>query len=47
MAALLLDMIGVKDAKNKASEILESGLAYKKMQEIIKAQGGNPGIKPE
>ncbi len=47
MAGLLLEMVGVKNGGKKASEILESGLAYKKMQEIIKAQGGNPNIKPE
>ena len=33
--------------KRLARQILESGEAYKKMQEIIKAQGGNPNIQPE
>lgn len=30
-----------------ATNILKSGLAFKKMQEIIKAQGGNPAIDSE
>ena len=47
MAGILLKMAGVKDGKKRAVEILESGQAYKKLQEIIKAQGGNPNIKPE
>ncbi len=33
--------------KKDAKEILESGLAYKKMKEIIKAQKGKASIKPE
>ncbi len=47
MASLMLEMVGVKNPYAKALHILESGLAYKKMKEIIKAQGGNPEIKPE
>lgn len=47
MAGLLLKMVGVKNSKKKALELLESGMAYKKFKEIIKAQGGNPDIKPE
>jgi AMP phosphorylase len=30
-----------------AREILNSGKAYRKMREIIEAQGGNPDVKPE
>ena len=41
MAGLLLKMAGVKDSMRKARDILESGLAYEKMKEIIKAQNGN------
>ena len=39
----------LKLAKTKASarEILESGKAYSKMKEIIKAQGGKSTIEPE
>lgn len=33
--------------KANAKEILESGLAYEKMKQIIKAQKGKPSIKPE
>ncbi len=47
MAVKLLHIAGVKNAKKKIMEILDSGLAYEKMKEIIKAQGGNPDIEPE
>lgn len=47
MAARLLHIAGVKNAKEKVMDILESGAAYRKMQEIIKAQGGNPDINPD
>lgn len=47
MSSLIFDMVGVKDSQKKATEILESGKAYRKMQEIIQAQGGNPHIQPE
>ena len=39
MAGLLLKMAGVKRPKKTAKEILESGKALVKMNEIIKAQG--------
>ena len=45
MAGILLEMINVKDSENFAKFILNSGLAYNKMKEIIKAQGGNPNVK--
>jgi len=47
MASLIMEMIGIKNAKKKAQHILDSGAAYKKMKEIIKAQGGNPNIDPD
>jgi len=50
MAGLLLEMGGVAkegEGRKMAQEILEDGRALKKMKEIIKAQGGNPNIKPE
>ena len=47
MAAKLLKIGGIKQAKKKAYEILDSGFAYQKMREIIKAQGGNPNISPD
>lgn len=46
MAIKLMKMCKIKNASKKAIEILESGKAYEKMQEIIKEQGGNPDIKP-
>ncbi len=47
MATYTLRMAGVKHPEKKARDILESGLAYRKFKEIIKAQGGNPKITPE
>ncbi len=47
MAGMIFEMADIKEGIKKAQEILESGKAYKKMQEIIKAQGGNPNIQPE
>lgn len=47
MAARLLKIGGVKDAKKRAYEILDSGFAYEKMKEIITAQGGNGSISPD
>ncbi len=42
----IFGMVGVKGGRKKAFEILESGKAYQKMVEIIKAQGGKE-IAPE
>ncbi|MEM4181610.1 MAG: thymidine phosphorylase [Candidatus Pacearchaeota archaeon] len=36
----LMDLCGIKNAKQKAREILESGKAYEKFKEIINAQNG-------
>jgi AMP phosphorylase len=47
LAGVLLEFAGAKDGKAAATEILKSGKAYKKLREIIEAQGGNPDIKPE
>ena len=47
MAGLLLEIAGIKDGQKKASNLLTSGKAYEKLQEIIHAQGGNPYIQPE
>lgn len=46
MAIKILEMAKVKDAHQKVIECLESGRAYKKFQDIIKAQQGNPNIRP-
>ncbi len=40
MAGEIFKMVGVKNGKKKAAEILNSGKAYEKMVEIIKAQDG-------
>ncbi|RLG48271.1 MAG: AMP phosphorylase [Thermoproteota archaeon] len=50
LAGMLLEMAGVTtrgSGKELAEEVLASGKALKKMREIIEAQGGNPGVKPE
>ncbi len=50
MAGLILEMCGkVPAGKGRAAaqKILESGKAWQKMREIIKAQGGNPNIRAE
>lgn len=47
MATRLLHTAGVKNAKKKVIDMLNSGKAYEKMKEIIKAQGGKPDIEPE
>jgi AMP phosphorylase len=44
LADILLNEVGVNA---KASEILKSGKAEKKMREIIEAQGGDSEIKPD
>jgi AMP phosphorylase len=46
LAVDLLKMVNCKNARKRVIKSLEDGLAYKKMQEIIKAQGGNPNITP-
>tara|TARA_Y100000034_G_scaffold136807_1_gene215960 strand:+ start:2155 stop:3603 length:1449 start_codon:yes stop_codon:yes gene_type:complete len=40
MAGIILEMSGFKNGKEKALEILESGDAYDKFKEIVKAQKG-------
>jgi len=50
LAGRLLELTGkVKKGRGAslAWETLESGKAWKKMQEILKAQGGNPNINPD
>src|SRR3989338_688368 len=46
VTTLILKMAGVKRPKETARVRLESGLAYKKMQDMIRAQGCNPYIDP-
>lgn len=40
MATELLKMAGIKDARQKVIELINSGVAYNKFLEIIRAQGG-------
>ncbi len=47
LAGDLFHVAGVKNGREMAREILESGKAYAKMQEIIYEQGGDPDVDPE
>ncbi|MFQ5620929.1 MAG: AMP phosphorylase [Candidatus Nanoarchaeia archaeon] len=47
MAAYMLKMAGKKNSKKLAKELLDSGKAYKKFKEIVKAQGGKPNLQPK
>jgi AMP phosphorylase len=50
LAGILLEMGGKAqrgEGQKLAKDILRSGKAYKKMKQIIEAQGGDPDIKPE
>lgn len=47
LAGILFEMVGVKDGKRRAEELLRSGKAEQKLRDIIGAQGGNPRIKVE
>jgi AMP phosphorylase len=41
LAAMMLEMVGVKKAKKKARDILESGKAYERFKKIVEMQEGN------
>jgi AMP phosphorylase len=45
LAGMIFDMGGVYHGEERAMEILSSGKALKKFQEIVGAQGGDPDIK--
>jgi AMP phosphorylase len=45
MATMLLKMVGLRNAEEKVREAIDSGAAYKKMLEIIQAQGGSKNIR--
>ncbi len=47
IAGILLEMVGIKNGKRIAEDLLTSGKAERKLREIIEAQGGNAKIKPE
>jgi putative thymidine phosphorylase len=47
MAVEIMKMAGLKNPEETARTILDSGFAFKTMQAIIKAQGGDPHINPD
>jgi thymidine phosphorylase/intein/homing endonuclease len=47
IAGILLEMVGKKNGKDLALNVLNSGKAKRKLMEIISEQGGNDKIKPE
>ena len=47
LASILFGMVGVENPRMVAEDMISSGKALKKMQDIIAAQGGNPSVKPE
>lgn len=47
LAGMLFELVGEKNGRLKAEELLHSGKAERKLREIIEAQGGNPNVKPE
>jgi AMP phosphorylase len=47
LASMLFEMVGAKNPRGIAEEMIDSGKAIKKMREIIEAQGGNPNIEPD
>jgi len=50
LAGILLELCGRAPrgkGYNVAKQVIDSGAAYKKMMEIIEAQGGDPKVKPE
>jgi AMP phosphorylase len=47
LAGMLLEMVGVRNGKEKAERVIGSGKAERKLREIIGAQGGNAEVRPE
>ena len=47
MAGMLMEMAGIRHGQKRAKELLECQAAYKAMKRIIKAQGGDPDVRPE
>ena len=47
LAGMLLEMVGAKDGRAKAEEMIDSGKADAKLREIIAAQGGDPKVMPD
>jgi len=47
LSSVLLDFKNIKNSKQKALDMIRNGKTWKKMKQIIAAQGGDPDIKPE
>lgn len=47
LASELLELAGFKGAERRVREAIKSGMALRKMREIIEAQEGDPDIRPE
>jgi len=47
LAGMLFEMVGVKNPRGMAEEMVNSGKAIQKLRQIIAEQGGNPDVKPE
>lgn len=47
LAGVLFEFKGIRNGEQKALQVLRSGKAYKKITQIIEAQGGDPRIRPE
>lgn len=47
LASMLFELVGEKDGRQKAEEMLQSRQAELKLREIIEAQGGNRSVRPE
>jgi len=46
ISSILFEMVGIKNGKQKAEDLLKSGKAEEKLREIIEAQGGNSKVSP-
>ena len=47
IASALMAFKGIKNPQKRVERLLSSGKAYKKLREIIEAQGGNPDVKKD
>ncbi len=47
LAGILLEMAGLEEGRQAASDLLRTGKADKKLREIIAAQGGNPEVEAD
>ncbi|HID90607.1 TPA: thymidine phosphorylase, partial [Candidatus Bathyarchaeota archaeon] len=47
VAGILLEIVGERGGKELALSALRGGRAEEKLREIIEAQGGDPGIRPD